>query len=541
MGALTLKSFPFELRGWDIEKFESIDPTDGFGSTTRVYISKNQVIQIEPDYNSQTSNTWLTDKGRQYFDGIFGAWNPKKNTNSTKLSKKSWKNIVNNLIKTLYIYDHCNAIKNQNYYFTIVFENISLEILSIILIFSKKYAFIKLRRVENIKTKQNDLEANFQLNLNSKKLKTSNFCLFIGTNTRYEGYLLNLQLRKRFLKGNFKCIVIGSFIDLTFPISFQGSNLNILKTIVEGNNLICQDLKTQNNPVIILNNEILKRSDGSNLLKMLKILKHTNIITNTWNGLQILNPSLNECGIQALNSFLPLTNHDLINFSSLYFLNVSLNNKKNIQKITEAKLLNMFLNQNNLLNNKVIIDQNYSQNQNYNLYKRLFLNNKTEISTYIHLPTSIFYENEESFINTMGFIKRTSKLISKKKTKNSWQIFRRFLKKFNNQITFSNKKDNNIIFFNSKKISNFKNFIHFQFYATKNLNIFSFYLNNSNKPFIIYNINNKFKNSTLKIYSTKIKYWLDDFFIGGKDEYSHNSLIMNNCSRIIRSDSTNFF
>lgn len=40
MGALTLKSFPFELRGWEIGKFESIDPTDGFGYSTRVYISK---------------------------------------------------------------------------------------------------------------------------------------------------------------------------------------------------------------------------------------------------------------------------------------------------------------------------------------------------------------------------------------------------------------------------------------------------------------------------------------------------------------------
>ena len=35
MGALTLKSFPFELRGWDIEKFESLDPTNSFGSNTR--------------------------------------------------------------------------------------------------------------------------------------------------------------------------------------------------------------------------------------------------------------------------------------------------------------------------------------------------------------------------------------------------------------------------------------------------------------------------------------------------------------------------
>ena len=36
MNTLTLKSFLFELRGCNIEKFETIDPTDR--SNTRVYI-----------------------------------------------------------------------------------------------------------------------------------------------------------------------------------------------------------------------------------------------------------------------------------------------------------------------------------------------------------------------------------------------------------------------------------------------------------------------------------------------------------------------
>ena len=85
MGALTLKSFPFELRGWDIEKLESIDPTDGFGSNTRVYVSKNQVIQVEPDFNINSSGTWLTDKGRQFFDGIFGTCDPENKKNINKL------------------------------------------------------------------------------------------------------------------------------------------------------------------------------------------------------------------------------------------------------------------------------------------------------------------------------------------------------------------------------------------------------------------------------------------------------------------------
>ena len=53
--------------------------------------------------------------------------------------------------------------------------------------------------------------------------------------------------------------------------------------------------------------------------------------------------------------------------------------------------------------------------------------------------------------------------------------------------------------------------------------------------------NVKFKLSHRKIYNTKVKYWLDDFFTGGKDDYSQNSLILINCSKIIRSESTNFF
>ena len=40
---------------------------------------------------------------------------------------------------------------------------------------------------------------------------------------------------------------------------------------------------------------------------------------------------------------------------------------------------------------------------------------------------------------------------------------------------------------------------------------------------------------------TKIKYWLDDFYIGGKDGYSQNSLILTNCSKINRFQSNNFF
>lgn len=537
MGALTLKSFPFELRGWDIEKFESIDPTDGFGSSTRVYVSKDQIVQIEPDYNNHTFNTWLTDKGRQFFDGIFGTWSAEKQKKIVGLKKGSWSNIFKSLVQTLYMFDHCNNQKRTNNFFTIVFENLSIEVLSLLIMISNNYSFVRLRRAEGYNS-SNDLESDLQLNLASNvvKLNTSTLCLLISTNPRYEGFHLNLNLRQRFLKGNFKCLSLGSIMDLTFPVTSLGSNTKVLKTIIEGNNLLCQDLKFSKNPLLIFNNNLLKRNDGRNILKMLKILNHSKIFDKSWSGINTLAPSLSEVGTQIVSYFKPLSPKDLTNFSSLYFLNVGVNNIANLTRITDLKLLNYLPNMQKYNSNQLFLDQNSNYNNNLALCNSLI--NKGN-NNYFYLPNSMFYENEETFVNTEGLIKRTSKLIFDKKTKNNWQILRKVFKQFKMNLNCLNNKENQLISFNSNKISTFKNFIYFQYFATQSLTNMNFYLSIKNQSFIMNNT--KFKPTTVKITNTKMKYWLDDFFNGSKDEYSQNSLILSNCSKILRSESTNFF
>lgn len=536
MGALTLKNFPFNLRGWDIEKFESIDPTDSFGSQTRVYISKDQIVQIEPDYNVNTFNTWLTDKGRQYFDSIFGVWSLNNKTDKNKtLSKKHWNHLIKKIIKTLYFFDHCNQLKSKNYFFTIVIGNLSLEILSLLLMFSKNYSFIKLKKFNNINL-NSDFELNFQLNSSTKKIKlnSSTLCLLLSTNTRYEGYQLNLNLRQRFLKGNFKCLGFGSLLNLTFPIEYLGSNIKDLKKIIGGNHLICQDFKFAKNPIIILNSELFKRQDGNSILTMLKTLEYYNIINKSWIGIDILSSTLAETGTYNIANFLPITKQDLNNFSSLYFLNVTLNNLTTLKKITETKLLNF--NQNRTVTNipKLLLDQSVLNNKNLSeLSKTLNL-------SYYYLPISMFYENEETYINTEGFIKRTNKFIFRKKTRNNWQIIRKLFKKFNTS-TFIQNKNNNLIFFNSKKLTSFKTFIYFYYQATQSLTNLNFYLNITTLPFKLTYKYQTFKPQSYKINNTKIQYWLNDLFCGGKDEYSYNSLIMTYCSKILRTESTNFF
>jgi hypothetical protein len=544
MGALTLKSFPFELRGWDIEKFESIDPTDGFGLNTRVYINKNQIIQIEPDYNIHCFNIWLTDKGRQFFDGIHHMWwNTKDPQKNHLLDKNVSLQIQKLIIQILYTSDHCNKNDSKNYFFTIVVENVSLEILSFLLIVFHSYTFIKLRRAESFKL-NNDLESNYQINLSANtitKLNSSTLCLLVSTNPRYEGSYLNLNLRQRFFKGNFKCLLIGALIDLTFPIFFLGSNTKALTTIIEGNNLICQDLKLSKNPILIYNTDLSKRHDGQKLVQIIKLLQYSSILHKIWNNLNILNSTLTETGVQNLTKLKPFNLQDSLNFSSLYFINVTVSSISNMKKIVELKLLNNCVLMKRIYINNFLLDQNVRNQNNITFFNNYFYPKNKKIDQYCSLPISMFYENKETFINTEGFVKRTNKLISQNRTKNSWQTLRKIVSYLKQHITFLDKKNSEILFFNAKKTIEFTNFISFQYCAAHALTKLAFYLSIQNKNFLFSRFTYKFKQNQSKIINTKLKYWLDDFFSGGKDGYSNHSLILTNCSEIVRSESTNFF
>ena len=540
MGALTLKSFPFELRGWDIEKFESIDPTDGFGISTRVYISKQQIVQIEPDHSETTSNAWLSDKGRQFFDGIFGTWT-NKNNQSQKfvLKKESWQKNIQSLLKTLYLFEHCSAKTKTTHFLTIIFENLGIETLSLLKIIEQKYSFIKLRRAENLRI-SNDLESDFQVNTvtNSNKLKSSTLCLLVASNSRYEGYHLNLNLRQRFLKGNFKCLKLGSRIDLTFPSSVIGTNFKVLKEIAEGNSFVCQDFKTATNPLVVFGNEFYKRTDSENIVKM---FKQANIFNQNWNGLNSLNSTLTETGIQSVANFLPLKKKDFNESSSFYFINVSAQNIPNLTKIAEAKLLNYTATKSPKQPNieKLFLDQNSNIKSN-----QTFVQNLLELKNdknYSFLPVKMFYENEETFLNTEGLFKRTNKLITRRKTREGWKLLRNLLNHFKDQYSSLNSPNNDIVSFNTTKQINFSNFINFHYNAIEKLDSSTPSLANQNQPFFISSQSVNFKQKPSKILHTKSKYWLDDFFTGGKDEYSKNSLVLSNCSKILRTQSTNFF
>ena len=80
--------------------------------------------------------------------------------------------------------------------------------------------------------------------------------------------------------------------------------------------------------------------------------------------------------------------------------------------------------------------------------------------------------------------------------------------------------------------------MNYNYFASKSLDNLTFYLNTKINHFSM--ANPKFKLPAQKVFSTKLKFWLDDFYVGGKDNYSIFSSTMTECSLNLRLEATNF-
>ena len=536
VGALTSKPYPFTGRDWELKKVCFIDPSDGFGLNTLIFLKNNIIVKILARHsytNSDNFSQWITDKTRFLFDSLFSS-NRNLNKliikNSEQITNITWDDIFKNLVLIIYLFDHLEKHAMGLNEFLIIFdESSSLEVVCLLILLNKKYPFFRLRRSIKIKI-SNDFESNVQINniTDPNILITSNMCFLIGTNTRYESPYLNLKLKKRFLKGNFQIFTLGSITNLTFPSISIGSNLNKFKTIIEGNSFLTYCIKHSKNLLTVLNIEILFRQDYAVISNMFSVMNKLYANSNQiiYN---LLNNSLNSVGISYLNTFEYLSDKDLNSASGVFFINNNLKISTITTKFIESFILN-YLPFSNV--DKIIIEQN-------NTNSSLDLINKLNILNYLYLPNNTFFESSGNYINTEGVFKPTVKILSNKEdTKDDWQLLRKLTTMLTSLTLTTKILKNKNISFNSKNIFNFKNFISFFYLTTRSLSKLSFHLRDQNQ---IFSLMTEQKIKKLKVYLSQLKKWLEDFYIGGSDNHSIHSLTMQNCSAVLRLNTTTFF
>jgi len=547
VGALTSKPYSFVDRVWELELLESIDFTDGFGSSTEISLKNSSTITKVSANNKKSSyeHAWISDKTRFSFDGMFS---PERLSNVLALSTSqgekidtvnSWELLFKELSDTLYFKDHLSRQLKQSLTITIIFSTfISSENLISLSLLCKKFPFFNLVRLSDSVSK-NDLVEDFltQNASNTQILETSDLCILIGVNTRYEGFNLNIALRQRFLKGNFQIFSLNSQIDFTFPVHVIGSDTRLLRDITEGNHFLSSKFKNARNPVIVCGSSLFTRKDSQETQSLLKYFSQNSQSTQyrkakgnkEWNGLNILNISLNETGVSNFTNLSCLSTKVFQKSDGLYFINTPSKDPL-LSKLIELKSLG-YLNTTKSYHKLILSQSSISTDFN------VLLKNIHDSYSWFNLPSTAFYETSGTYINTEGFTEKSIKIVSSKYlSKDGWQINRQ-LSSIVGKISF---------------IANSRH-LHQIAYTFSNTFFLTLYLNLTVNPIKSYTqsyvgdvtvcvnqISFMHKGLKIKLSGTKVTQWLDDFYLSGKDPYSKISRVMIKCSQMLRENSVTF-
>lgn len=73
VGALTSKPFRFKARAWELNQFPSVSPHDCLGSNLFVHTRYGKVMRVVPRENNQINETWIADRDRFSYEGLYHA------------------------------------------------------------------------------------------------------------------------------------------------------------------------------------------------------------------------------------------------------------------------------------------------------------------------------------------------------------------------------------------------------------------------------------------------------------------------------------
>lgn len=71
VGALTAKPSQYNARAWELTEHDGIAPHDGVGSNLHVHVRRNQVMRVVPRENDAVNQTWISDRDRFSYQGLY--------------------------------------------------------------------------------------------------------------------------------------------------------------------------------------------------------------------------------------------------------------------------------------------------------------------------------------------------------------------------------------------------------------------------------------------------------------------------------------
>ncbi len=293
VGALTSKPYAFRARPWELKKTETIDIHDAVGSNIRVDTRGREVMRILPRLHEGVNEEWISDKTRFALDGL------KKrrldtpyvrNKETGKLEKSSWNDALSVVSKVL---------KETRPDKIAAFSGDLADVESTVVLKD----LMKSLGVTNLECRTDEtlfdpsVRAGYLFNSGIEGIEDADSILLIGTNPKLEASLVNARIRKTWLKKRLPIALIGEEVDLSYPYQYLGGTAEEIKTLLSSKSGFAKIMKSSKNPMIIVGDQIFRRSDAGALHALLYDLSETlGCIKEDWNGFNMLHRHAGRVG-----------------------------------------------------------------------------------------------------------------------------------------------------------------------------------------------------------------------------------------------------
>jgi NADH dehydrogenase/NADH:ubiquinone oxidoreductase subunit G len=409
-GALTSKPYAFTSRPWELRSVQSIDILDGVGSNIRIDFKETEVVRILPRKNSDINENWISDKIRFFYDGL-----KRQRLTSPYLKKEGelkavkWKKVISKLSSLLKVYSYEYGPSSIG---LIGSSSLDLETLYSIKNFSANFGFSFLGIDRSLKSDL-DNPKNYKFQNRFTDFEDTDFCLFLGTNPRFEASTLNLRLRKIFRKGNSSFASVGATYAPTFPTQFLSISSKALIAIAQGKHPICKSLARAKRPIIVYGSKILERVDSLAVQNLLNSMAS----------------SFADVFGRSLNINLLHTNSNAVGAFEL-----------GIKGLKEAELSKLKVLYMIGLDDSILVEKSLKKAQEPLIILQSSHGDKNTNSADIVLPSYTFVEKTGIYYNTEGRPQTTQRaLVGPNLSRENWKILRVLFSVLEKQAAYNTK------------------------------------------------------------------------------------------------------
>lgn len=231
VGALTLKTIPFQTRPWELYSIESIDLSDCVGSNIYLLYKGLDILKIVPKKNILINDSWISNKARFYFNITY------------------FKQINKCFLNTLQL--PCLFLLNSD---------LDLNTLYYLKKKSVNYLTISSKLLNSTSLKSNIYFWGIKTKIFSISNVINGICFLISSNLQLEASILNIKLRYKIISNAISAFSF-SFFKSNFPLKFLKFSILEVIFLLLGKHFFLSKFFFKFNLLFFSNKSILDRID----------------------------------------------------------------------------------------------------------------------------------------------------------------------------------------------------------------------------------------------------------------------------------------